>query len=87
MHTTKKILQNLASFIKLALLGIALNSFSSLVHAGSAMCSPENGGGARYDHFLQEAISASDNERGKKYERDMIGGTQNYTLSRNRPDS
>jgi len=87
MHTTKQVLRNLTSFIKLTLLGMAINSFSSLAHAGSAICSPEDGAGANYENFLQEDIPASDNERGKKYEKNMNGGMQNYTISCNCTDS
>ncbi|WP_421589380.1 fimbrial protein [Rahnella aceris] len=86
MHTKKQVLHNLTSLIKLALLGIAINSFSSLAQAGSAMCSPENGAAVSYENFLHEDIPASDNERGKKYEKSMNGGMQNYTIACNCTD-
>lgn len=86
MHTKKQVLHNLTSLIKLALLGIAINSFSSLAQAGLAMCSPENGAAVSYENFLHEDIPASDNERGKKYEKSMNGGMQNYTIACNCTD-
>lgn len=87
MHTKKQILRNLTSLLKLTLLGITLNSFSSFALAGSAMCSPEDGAGADYENFLHEDIPATDNERGKKYERNMNGGMQNYTIVCNCTDN
>lgn len=65
MHTKKQVLHNLTSLIKLALLGIAINSFSSLAQAGSAMCSPENGAAVSYENFLHEDIPRRTTREGK----------------------
>lgn len=87
MHTKKQTLHNLVPLIKFSLLGIIMSSFSSLAQAGSAICSPEDGAGANYENFLHEDIPASDNERGKKYERNMNGSMQNYTITCNCTDN